>query len=116
MANLGIRIKDLRRERHMTQIELADMINVSQQTLSAYEGNRILPPLDVFMKLCRVLRVTPNELTGVAKPKPAVFTYDEEKLIEAYREADPDARAVVRFALKNFLQKEKPARHTKSLA
>ena len=61
---LGTRIKTLRKEKGLTQQQLAELINVTKVSICCYEkGNRI-PNLETFMDLVNVLDTTPNYLLG----------------------------------------------------
>ena len=46
-----IRIRDLRRERSLTQEELAEALGVSRQSINAMEAGRCLPSLPIAMQL-----------------------------------------------------------------
>jgi|GEM_PF-820784 len=48
---LHIRIRDLRRERSLTQEELAEALGVSRQSINAMEAGRCLPSLPIAMQL-----------------------------------------------------------------
>ena len=48
----GIIIKNIRKSNGLTQLELADKIGVDKTTISAYEREKIMPPTDVFLKIC----------------------------------------------------------------
>lgn len=45
-ANIGTKIKVLRKNKHLTQQELADELNLSRATISNYEVNRRSPSID----------------------------------------------------------------------
>ncbi len=48
---LGLRIREARQQKGMSQQELAAVIGVSDKTISAYEVGRVDPPLDALEKL-----------------------------------------------------------------
>lgn len=48
---IGIRIKELREAKGITQAELAKSIGVSPQTIGHYEAGRVLPPVDVLKRI-----------------------------------------------------------------
>ena len=62
---LGSRIKSLRKERGLTQQELADLVNVTKVSICCYEKGNRTPNLETLMDLASVLKTTPNYLLGV---------------------------------------------------
>lgn len=66
---LGKHITELRKERGMTQAELARALGVSQQTVFAYElGDRRVSVL-MLIKLAKVFGVAVEDLMGLTKPQ-----------------------------------------------
>ncbi|HEY0683002.1 MAG TPA: helix-turn-helix transcriptional regulator [Steroidobacter sp.] len=65
---LGAHIAQLRKERGMTQAELARAIGVSQQAVFAYElGDRRVSVL-ILTRIAKVFTVRVEELIGLARP------------------------------------------------
>jgi transcriptional regulator with XRE-family HTH domain len=50
--------------RGMTQQELADKLNKTTNAVSNWENGHTSPPVSVLVDLCKVLKVTPNQLLG----------------------------------------------------
>ena len=48
------RIKELREAKGMTQVRLSIELEVSQETVSAYEKGKHYPSVDVLMKLAEI--------------------------------------------------------------
>lgn len=48
------RLKDLRNELNMSQIELANILNISQQAISSYENNDRNPDPDMLIKMSKL--------------------------------------------------------------
>ena len=61
---LGQRVAILRKERNMTQQELADQLGIAQQTLAHYEGARLRVPASMLPTLAGLLAVEIDELIG----------------------------------------------------
>ena len=55
-------IKELREKQNLTQIELANMINVSDKTVSKWETGRGLPDISLIEALSKALKVSVIEL------------------------------------------------------
>ena len=57
-------IKNLRKERGLTQEELAIRVNVVRQTVSKWEKGQSVPDADLLQKLADVLEVSVSQLLG----------------------------------------------------
>lgn len=62
---IGTRIAQFRRDKGMTQKELAERLDVSQPVISDYENDVIRLPADVVLQLARILEVTTDEIFGL---------------------------------------------------
>ena len=62
--SVGSRIFELRMSKNLSQSALADMLDVSRQSVSKWETDSAVPDLDKLIKLCDVFDVTLDELTG----------------------------------------------------
>lgn len=56
--NISIKIYQKRKELHMTQQELADLIGVSRQSVAQWEGGHTCPDMDNIVLLARTLNVS----------------------------------------------------------
>ena len=59
---IGKFIHDLRKEKEMTQKQLADRVGVSDKTISKWETGRGIPDTAIMSELCKVLGISINEL------------------------------------------------------
>lgn len=59
---LGDVIKELRIAHSLNQVQLADKLDVSKQTVSNWENNNILPSIEMLIKLSRFFSVTTDYL------------------------------------------------------
>ncbi|MFZ1903908.1 MAG: helix-turn-helix transcriptional regulator [Steroidobacteraceae bacterium] len=69
-GTLGSRIARLRREKGLTQVELAERLGVTQPAVSDYENDDIRVPADVVVEIATLLGVSTDELLGL-KETPA---------------------------------------------
>ena len=66
---IGKRIAEYRRERKLTQEELANRIGISAQALSQYERGMRYPDIEILKSLCTVLGVSSDYLIGLKETK-----------------------------------------------
>jgi len=66
---IGQRLARLRRDRGLTQVELAEQIGVSQPVLSDYERGTLRLHGQLIVQLTRLLRVSADELLGLEPTK-----------------------------------------------
>jgi transcriptional regulator with XRE-family HTH domain len=66
--DLGARIAELRKSQNITQVQLAETLGVSQQTVTAYEVGRRRMPVSSLPVIARYLGTTVEELIGEKAP------------------------------------------------
>lgn len=64
--NLGENIYKFRTQQNLSQGDLADMLDVSRQSVSKWENGGAVPELDKLMKMCDLFQISLDELTGRA--------------------------------------------------
>lgn len=69
LDDLGSRIAALRKDAHLTQVQLAQTLGVAQSTLNAYELGQRRVPVSALPVLAKSLGVSLEELIG-EKPAP----------------------------------------------
>ena len=69
LPGVGAKIKQLRSQRNMSQIVLAQRLGVSKSVISSYENSVHLPPYDVLIQLARIFGVSTDYLLGTANNK-----------------------------------------------
>lgn len=67
MNNIGKRIKDLRKEKDLTQEKLADMLGITYKAVSKWECGMTTPDISMIVPLARLLNVSTDELLGMTK-------------------------------------------------
>ena len=58
----GLNVVYYRKRRRMTQLQLAELVEIDRSHISAIELGNVGVSFDVIFKLCEVLGVTPKEL------------------------------------------------------
>lgn len=74
---LGVRIRELRKNRHLTQEQLAEKVGINPKYVSSIERGKENPTLDIFIKIAEVLEVNIGELfqqLGVEDPRKRLQT------------------------------------------
>lgn len=67
---LSERLTELRKEKNLSQAELADALNVSRQSVSLWENGSTVPALDKLQFLAEFYGVTLDELFYFVEEKP----------------------------------------------
>jgi len=63
--NFSTRLASLRKDRGLSQQQLADKVNVSRRVIAYYEVESDNPPSNLVMLLTKVLSVSADELLGI---------------------------------------------------
>ena len=63
------RIRNLREDNDINQLEIAKILNVGQKTYSDYETRKIRIPLDSVIILAKYYNVDMNYITGISDIK-----------------------------------------------
>jgi len=93
------RIKDLRKEHGMSQLELAQELNVHQTAVSQWETDKTTPDILIIGELAVYFDVSIEYLLGKSddrtpiKSQGIILTPDEYTLIEKLRKLEPAKRA-----------------------
>ena len=66
VQGFGERLKQLRKERGLTQTELAKLIGSSKALVSKYETNQSQPPYEILIQIAYVFNVSTDYLLGIA--------------------------------------------------
>ena len=63
--NIYMRLKELREENCYTQSQIAEYLNIKQNTYSQYENEKRQLPIDVLIKLAKLYKVTTDYILGL---------------------------------------------------
>lgn len=75
---IGKFIQEKRKEKRLTQSELAEKINVSDRAVSKWENGNCIPDVSNIQELCKILNITINDLFSGC----VVDMKDNEKKLE----------------------------------
>lgn len=62
--NIGENIKALRKAKNMTQVQLAERVNITKATVSSYENSLRAPSYEVLIRIAQIFHVTTDNLLG----------------------------------------------------
>lgn len=85
------RLKELRQSKSMTQFDLAELLNVSRQSIGGYENSTTEPPTDIVVKIADIFNVTCDYLLGRTNEKYNFGSFnieDKELLLKLYENKD----------------------------
>lgn len=92
---IGRFISKIRKEKNMTQQELADKLNVTDRAVGNWENGRRLPDYSIIQDLCNELGITINELlSGEKLQKDEYLENAEKNLISLRKQIDKRKRIV----------------------
>lgn len=111
--NIGTTIKKLRRERDITQEQLAEFLNISVSAVSQWESNKTSPDISLLAPLANIFEVSADVILGID------VDMKEKKIEEIYTSAYNDSVAGYRERAADTLRKglaEYPDSYTLMLA
>jgi transcriptional regulator with XRE-family HTH domain len=69
---LGQRLARFRKQKGLTQVQLAQMIGLTQNIVSAYECDRLGMQTDMLVRFALALHVSSDQLLGLKRPRRSV--------------------------------------------
>lgn len=109
MGKLGDRIKDLRKQKNLSQSELADKVGISYAQIGRYETKGSQPPAETLKKIADALSVTPDFLiygTSGEKAKTKLKDADLIQQFQAIEAMDEEDKNVVKKLIDAFITKK----------
>lgn len=89
---IGERIKNLRKQKNMTQEQLADYLHVSYQAISKWETNVSNPDLALIAPITDLFQISADELLGLSqKIRDEQKAYYEAEYFEYWKKEDHEA-------------------------
>ena len=90
---LGKRINELRTAFGWNQVQLAEKLNISKQTVSNWENENILPSIEMLIRISRLFHVSTDYLLGLDDAPnikvdglPVSFVAHLTQIIEDYKQ------------------------------
>ena len=93
---IGKFIARVRKEKNMTQQELANKLNITDRAISHWENERSMPDAGIMLELCKLLDINVNELLSAKKIiKESYNEQAEENLLEMRREIESKNKKIL---------------------
>lgn len=83
MVNMGNKLKNLRKQKRLTQKQVADRIGLAISAVSSYESGTRYPSYDVLIKLARIYHVSTDYLLGMTDKKELDISGLKDEEVEA---------------------------------
>lgn len=80
---MGNKLKELRKQKRLTQKQVADRIGLAVSAVSSYEAGNRYPSYDVLIKLARIFHVSTDYLLGMTDKKEIDVAGLNEEEVEA---------------------------------
>ena len=88
-------IAEMRKEKNMTQRELADLLRISDKTVSKWETGKGLPEVSLMIPLCDTLDISVNELLCGERISDSEYTaHAEENIMNLVMEKQESKRNI----------------------
>lgn len=79
-------IAQKRKEKNLTQEQLAEKLGVSNKTISKWENGKCMPDYAIVKSLCEELEITVAELMdGEVNEEKSMRVYDEDQIVDLLR-------------------------------
>ena len=107
--SLGTRLSGLRKEKGLSQDELAEKINCNGREISRWENNRITPSIEVLEKIARFFNISLDYLVFEEIPK-VPLTFKNHKLIttfEALEELPEEDKKALLILIESVIAKNR---------
>jgi transcriptional regulator with XRE-family HTH domain len=88
MSDLGKRIQELRKQSKLSQIELANKINVSKSQMIRYENKGVQPPADILNKIAEILNTSVDYLINGNTDEKAQAMLKNAELLQRFKEIE----------------------------
>lgn len=95
---IGKFIAECRKNVNLTQMQLAELLNITDRAVSKWENGKAMPDSSIMLELCNILKITVNDL--LSGEKITVNDYNstmEERLFELIKEKESSDRRLLAF-------------------
>lgn len=102
---IGKFISACRKDKGLTQIQLAEKLNITNRAVSKWETGKSCPDASIMLKLCDILDITVNELLSGERIRAEYHREKaEENLIQLQHEKDQAQQDLLRITINEQIQ------------
>lgn len=99
-AKIGRFIAECRKNKNMTQAELAEKLNITDRAISKWETGKGMPDSSIMLELCNELDISVNELLSGEVIKMENYNQKaEENLLEMKKQKEETDREMLRLEI-----------------
>lgn len=97
-VKIGKFIAECRKKENLTQMQLAEKLNITDRAVSKWETGRAMPDSSIMLELCDILKITVNDLLSGEKITMDNFNKElENNLIEMVRQKQESDKRLLRM-------------------
>lgn len=100
-SKIGKFISECRKNKNLTQNQLAERLNITDRAVSKWETGRSLPDSSLMIELCKILDITVNELLNGEKDVNA--EKQNELLLEILEQKEKNDKSLLLFEIVFFV-------------
>lgn len=98
LIRIGKYIQEKRKEKNLTQLQLAELLSVTDRAVSKWECGRSLPDVSIMPQLCSILDISLNGLLAGQDPKEEDYNRQAElNLLKVIKEKEDADRRLLRI-------------------
>ena len=95
-VKIGKFISECRKKNNLTQMQLAEKLNITDRAISKWENGKAMPDSGIMLDLCNELKITVNELlSGEMIDMKDVDKKTEELLLEMHKQKEEADRRLL---------------------
>lgn len=99
-VRIGRFIAEKRKEQGLTQMQLAEQLGITDRAVSKWETGRSLPDASVMLELCRLLKITVNDLlNGEVISMERYNETTEKNLLEMVKQKEAADRRLLKMEI-----------------
>ena len=97
---IGKFIAECRKNKNLTQADLANKLNITDRAVSKWENGKSLPDFSIMFDLCKILDITINDLlSGEIIDKKEENTLLKQQVLEIFREKQESDKRLLKFEI-----------------
>lgn len=114
--NFGVKLKELRTNKQLTQLQMAQILETSKSNISKYEAGSIEPSLETLRKISHFFNVSIDYLLEISSSNITLDTVEpfyktlserEIDIITVYRQLNKDNQDIIVGELKKCLKEQR---------